>query len=178
MIPPAIVRALTNPPLDASDFTPTKWDTGEDKARFGNALLKFIANDCPRTTFKKPFYRRLSNTFGHIAHYNLEGFFETFFEDTSQKIEFLQQTLQWPCYGNPDYTYCDIERIIQSRIRRSGLLSIKQAQLAAETRQKELAVLNRLKAKYEPVRATSTAAPPTAPAEPLMRADLFDLCSQ
>ena len=53
MIPPAIVRALTNPPLDASDFTPTKWDTGEDKARFGNALLKFIANDCPRTHVQK-----------------------------------------------------------------------------------------------------------------------------
>ncbi|VTZ23148.1 conserved hypothetical protein [Methylocella tundrae] len=120
MIPAAIVRSLTSPRLEAGAFTPTKWNSAEDKAMFGNSLLKFLANDFPRNAFTKRLYQRLSNTFGHIANYDLTGFFSTFFEDTAGKIDFLQQTLQWPCWGDPEYTYCDVERVVQTRLRRSG----------------------------------------------------------
>jgi len=69
MIPAAIVRSLTSPRLEAGAFTPTKWNSAEDKAMFGNSLLKFLANDFPRNAFTKRLYQRLSNTFGHIANY-------------------------------------------------------------------------------------------------------------
>jgi hypothetical protein len=47
MIPAAIARALSSPPLEARDFTPTKFSTAEEKAWFGNMLLKFLARGCP-----------------------------------------------------------------------------------------------------------------------------------
>ena len=67
MLPAATVRALTTPAFTAAEFAPTQWDSAEDKAKFANALMKFIAHEFPRQSFTKPFYRRLSSTFGHIA---------------------------------------------------------------------------------------------------------------
>ena len=67
MLSAALTRALTTPAFVAADFVPTKWDTTEQKAKFANALMAFIARDFPRSKFHEGFYRRLSNTFGHIA---------------------------------------------------------------------------------------------------------------
>ena len=69
MLPAATIRALTIPAFTAAEFTPTQWASAEDKAKFANALMKFIANEFPRQSFTKPLYQRLSNTFGHIAHH-------------------------------------------------------------------------------------------------------------
>lgn len=56
-------------PFLPSEFTPTEWSTAADKAEFGNTLLHFIESEWKKTLFSKKFYNRLSNTFGHIAHY-------------------------------------------------------------------------------------------------------------
>ena len=69
MLSAALTRALTTPAFVAADFVPTHWDSAEQKAKFANALLTFVAQDFPRSKFHESFYRRLSNTFGHIAHY-------------------------------------------------------------------------------------------------------------
>ena len=68
MLPATIVRALTTPAFEPDQFVATKWSTAEDKAKFANALMKFIAQEFPRPDFSKALYQRLSNTFGHIAH--------------------------------------------------------------------------------------------------------------
>ena len=64
MLSAALTRALTTPAFVAADFVPTQWDTAEQKAKFANALLTFVAQDFPRSKFHESFYRRLSNTFG------------------------------------------------------------------------------------------------------------------
>ena len=69
MLPAAIVRALTTPFFEPHQFIATQWNSAEDKAKFANALMTFIANEFPRRSFTKSLYQRLSNTFGHIAHY-------------------------------------------------------------------------------------------------------------
>jgi hypothetical protein len=56
-------------PFLPSEFVPTKFSTAADKADFGNAFLHFIESEWKETLFTKTFYNRLSNTFGHIAHY-------------------------------------------------------------------------------------------------------------
>jgi hypothetical protein len=56
-------------PFDSSQFDPTEWNSASDKAAFGNTLLHFIESDWKRSLFTKSFYQRLSNCFGHIAHY-------------------------------------------------------------------------------------------------------------
>ena len=52
---------------------------------------------------EKPFHRellikRLSNDFGHIAHYNQHQFYETWFTCDKDRLEFLKNTLAWPCW--------------------------------------------------------------------------------
>ncbi|MDE1905128.1 MAG: hypothetical protein KGH75_01575 [Rhodospirillales bacterium] len=142
-------RALLRPPFTAAEFTPTQWDTAEAKADFANRLCKFIAADFKQTLFTKSVYRRLSNAFGHIAHYDLHGFYGTFFESSAGKIEFLDQTLHHRCYGDPSYTFSDVERAIIARLRKTGLLEAYRALRAAEIERSERATLARLKAQYE-----------------------------
>jgi hypothetical protein len=143
------VKALVRPLLIEDDFTATKWDTAADKAWFANALCKFIAADFAQTLWTKRLYRRLCLCFGHIAHYSDAGFWDVFFTDTQSKLEFLDETMRYPCYGDPTYTYCDVERAIQARLQRSGIVPAYQALRLAEIEVAERAALARLRAKYE-----------------------------
>ena len=158
MLSAALTRALTTPAFVAADFVPTHWDNAEQKAKFGSALLTFVAHDFPRSKFHESFYRRLSNTFGHIAHYDVVGFYEHFFLIAGDKLEFLEQCVTWPCHGDPTYTYSDVERAVGARLTQSQIVAILSSQITVERRRRELALLSELKARYEPV----AAAPATA----------------
>ena len=61
------------------NFTATQFDSSEQKEKFYNHFIKFVERDFPQNLFYSWFYRRLSMNFGHIAHYNSLGFFETWF---------------------------------------------------------------------------------------------------
>jgi len=99
----------------ASQFTPTHWDTADEKARFANHLVRFVDTGCKWTLFHTWFYRRLSMCFGHIAHYNKAGFYATWF--TQHRGDFLEHLLQHRCYGDPTYTYSDVEQALQCYYR-------------------------------------------------------------
>ena len=132
----------------AEQFTPTKFDTAEDKAKFANHFVRFVESDFKSTLFPKWFYTRLSMTFGHIAHYNQSGFYSEFFESTMDKVRFLEQTRLAGCYGSPEHTYCDVERVTVKWVRDSGIESLYRERLAEEIKAKELAEKARLEAKY------------------------------
>ena len=106
-----------NPAFTAAEFTPTQWASAKDKAKFANALMKFIAHEFPRQSFTRSLYQRLSNTFGHIAHTNVDGFYGAFFERDFDKVVFLEQTLSWPHFGDPTFTFSDVERAVKRRLR-------------------------------------------------------------
>ena len=61
--------ALLRPRFQPDEFTATKWDTAEVKAKFANDLCRFMAADFKESLFTKALYQRLSMCFGHIAHY-------------------------------------------------------------------------------------------------------------
>jgi len=63
-------QSMRKGPFLPKQFTATQWSTQDDKAEFGNTLLHFIDSGFKLTLFTKKLYSRLSNTFGHIAHYN------------------------------------------------------------------------------------------------------------
>lgn len=134
--------------LTADAFTPTKWDTSDKKAAFAKQFIRFVESDFARSKFPKAFYQRLSMTFGHVAHYNQHGFFEEFFTTTAGKVRFLRQTLAHPCWGDPAFTYSDVERALQAWLRASGVLSQFEQRLADETEAEDRAALARLQAKY------------------------------
>lgn len=130
-------------------FTPTKWDTAEQKEKFVSQFKRFVESDFAQSKFPKWFYQRLSNCFGHIAHYNQGGFYATFFESTQDKVQFLEQSLNSPCYGDPAFTYSDAERVIQDWLREGNWLEKYQDLGQREREASERATLARLKEKYE-----------------------------
>ena len=134
--------------FDPSQFTPTQWETAKDKAAFANRFVRFVQSDFAAKHFTEKFYRRLSNTFSHIAHYNRGGFWETFFTTTADKVRFLEMTFQYPCFGDPAWTYSDVERALQAWLQADGTLARYCKQLVEEIEAGERAQLARLQAKY------------------------------
>lgn len=147
-LPATVVRALRDPAPDAKDFTPTRFQPAENKSWFAVHYLRFISSDCPRHQFTLRFYRQLMHCHGHIAHYDLFGFWTEFFTSTAGKIEFLEQTLAWPCYGQPNVTWSDVEGEIIARLRRVNLLDIYRQRLTTEQDVADRAELTRLMAKF------------------------------
>ena len=103
--------------FNAGMFKPTEFSTAEDKAKFANHLIRFIESDYNPNLFYKWFYTRLSMTFGHIAHYDINGFYYHWFSDKTSQLTWINHILNYPCYGQPEYTYCDVENAIQVYLR-------------------------------------------------------------
>jgi hypothetical protein len=129
-------------------FTPTKWSTAQDKAAFAKQFVRFVQSDFAAKHFTEKFYRRLSNTFGFIAHYNRGGFWAEFFTTTADKVRFLEMALQYPCYGDPAWTFSDVERALQAWLKTDGTLERCRQRLAEETEAAERTQLARLQQKY------------------------------
>jgi hypothetical protein len=51
---------------------------------------------------------------------------------TAGKVEFIEQVVAWPCYGDPMHTFSDAEREIQRRFRQVDLLGLYQKASRAE----------------------------------------------
>ena len=102
--------------FQGSDFTATKWHTAEDKARIANKLTKFILNGFQRGSFTKVMYRRLSNMFGHIAEYNLDGFYSVWFEDDETCLKWAENAATGYIVGDPAWTWSDVEGAIRKWI--------------------------------------------------------------
>lgn len=154
-------------PFTPSQFTPTQWSTVEEKAQFGNTLLHFIDNDCKETLFTKKFYNRLMHTFGHIAHYNREGFYAEWFTSNADRLGFIQHLLRWRCYGDATFTFCDVERALQDEVRSRDYLAKYRMIVAEETRVREVAVLTRLEAKYRTTASPELVAEVLSPPGPI-----------
>ncbi len=135
-------------PFEGSAFIPTKFSTADDKAEFGNTLLHFVRAEWKRSLFTKKFYNRLSMTFGNIAHNDIHGFYNTWFERDVDRLAFIEQTLRYPCYGEPEYTICDVEQAIQIELRKLNLIPIYRQRIEQATRSRELHELTRPQQKY------------------------------
>lgn len=162
--------------FSSTQFTATQFDSAEVKAAFGNHFLRFVRSGFERSLFTKAFYNRLSMCFSHIAHSDLCTFYETWFADDEARLRFLLHTLRFPCYGDPKFTYSDVEREIQRAIHRTTLVTEYQLRVETATRSREMAQLERLQAKYG---GDSIASIPVAtiavPAEPAPRVEIAEL---
>jgi hypothetical protein len=162
-------------PFLPSEFVPTKFSTAQDKADFGNTFLHFIESEWARTAFSKSFYNRLSMCFSHIAHYDAAGFYATWFTSDADRLKFLRHTLAWPSWGDPEFTFCDVERAIQQEIRKRNYIPRYELRVAEAVRSGEMETLKRLEAKYRmaanhPPDADSAPTVPQAPAQEAVKA--------
>jgi hypothetical protein len=135
-------------PFLPSDFTATKFSTAADKAEFGNTLLRFIESEWASALFTKSFYNRLSMCFSHIANYNRSQFYEEWFSSLDAQVRFLKHTLRFPCYGDPEYTFSDVERAIQREIVNRNYLARYELRQAEARQATDLALLEQLESKY------------------------------
>ena len=103
--------------FQASHFTATPWNTAEDKAGMANKLTKFILNGFQPDAFTKELYKRLSSMFGHIAEYNLHGFYTVWFADDEACVRWVQNALRGGVLGfvvgDPAWTWSDVEKALQ-----------------------------------------------------------------
>lgn len=139
---------MSKRPFIASEFVATKFSSAAEKAEFGNALLHFIDSGFARNLFTDRLYGRLSNCFGHIARYNSTGFYEEWFLSLTAQVRFLEHTLRFPCYGDPEFTFSDVESEVQREVRNRNYLPRYRLLLAEEQRGAELILLERLERKY------------------------------
>lgn len=103
------------------DFTPTQWETSEQKQKFARHFIRFVMGGFKWTVFPNWFYTRLSTCRGHIAHYSRAGFYNTWFSDRNQRSDFIKHWANMdgrhPIYGDPKFTYSDVEQFLQEWIR-------------------------------------------------------------
>ena len=151
---------LRLPLFEDDRFQATRFDSGADKARFANHFLRFMSKGFPEQSFTQAFYRRLSLCFSHIAHYDRHGFWGTFFTSTEGRIEFIDHTLRGGGYGDPAWTYCDVELAIRRRVGEAGVMQAYRAARAAEIEGAERELLRRLRTKYDPTTEEERVAPP------------------
>jgi hypothetical protein len=132
----------------ADQFKPTKWEASDKKAKFAKQFIKFVQSDFAKSQFPHTFYVRLALCFGHIAHYDIHGFYREFFTTTEDKVRFIRQTLQHPCWGEATYTYSDVERALQAWLHQNDILTKYEQRLSQEQEANEKTDLARLQAKY------------------------------
>lgn len=118
-------------PFAGEIFTHTQFHTAADKADFANHLVRFLTHGCPFSLFTKRFYNRLNKSFGHIAHYDRFGFYLEWFSTHQRRLAFLERLLSWATYGDPAYTFSDVERAVQKHLQQTSLL--QQFEIAART---------------------------------------------
>ncbi|MGH7120177.1 MAG: hypothetical protein ACREFP_14510 [Acetobacteraceae bacterium] len=140
---------LLSPPFQSREFTPTLWQTAESKAQFANALCRFIAAGFKESLFTETLYRRLALSFGHIGWCDRGGFFDHYFRSLHGQLAFLEESLRWNPCGEPAWTWCDVERAVQDRLRSANLLAAERALFDAEKERFERQLLRRLQEKYE-----------------------------
>lgn len=127
---------------------PSQFSTAEEKAKFLNDLANFVKSGFLYTKFSKKLYTRLSMCFGHIAHYNKDGFYHTWFDTERGRFEWIQHIAKHTCYGSPEYTYSDAERkFIQWLQGPEGETIISQ--IKTNMRDEEIASAHRMKKSAE-----------------------------
>jgi hypothetical protein len=105
---------MPKPIFTADRFTATPHSTAEEKARFCAAFVRFVLSGFARKLFRQEFYRRLSNIFAHIAHYDADGFWEVWFATPSQQRQFVRGIHEHVPVGDPHFCWADVERELKS----------------------------------------------------------------
>ena len=143
-------KAIIKPKLDykVTDFEATQFATATDKVLFLKALIRFICNHCDRARFTRRVYDGLYQHLGHIAHYNMGGFYDHWFEDLEDQVKFLEHHSSEQVFGD----WRDVAEAFKVWIvslEGAAVLTYYRARLAGRTEKAERQQLATLKVKYE-----------------------------
>jgi hypothetical protein len=145
-------KPIVRPKLghQAADFGPTQFNSAEDKLLFRNELIKFLCNHCDKDRFTRRLYDGLHQYMGHIAHYNLAGFYEEWFASVASRIKFMERHAIDTVYGS----WRDVDQSFKQWLagpEGQKVLAYYRGELADQTNMTERRLLKALKAKHETV---------------------------
>jgi hypothetical protein len=140
--------AKTKTLFTAKQFTDTAFHSKEDKRKYANALAEFAIQGFPKKLFTTALYNNLRNSFGHIAHYDKDGFWTTWFQDNRHCDLWISHISTWDPMGDPAFTFSDMELafkkwLLGSRVAKESAECSKQ-----EIESEERAQLRALLKKY------------------------------
>ena len=134
---------------EMATFTATRFDTSENKQKSLADLKKFIKAGMPKERFTKKLYQQLSLHFGHIAHTNLDGFYQVWFQTPKNELAFLRKHRDGDIYGDPADTWSDVRRELSTWLRDNPEIIGDLENLINEaTRQRDLGDLEELVNRY------------------------------
>ena len=141
--------------FQASKFIATKWATAEEKAKIANQMTRFILGGFQRGSFNKAMYQHLSKMFGHVAHYNINGFYEQWFANLKACRDWAEHISgNWLSgLGDPRFTWSDVEKTLIQWVKENQITEQLEELYRTDIEQKELALLNALQQKYAPQEA-------------------------
>ncbi len=106
-------------PFSPDQFTHAQCGSPQDKADFGNNLVAFILGGYKFADFTDALYKRLSMTFGHIAHYDRRGFYSEWFSDGNSILQWIDYIRNYTPLGSAEWTFSDLEREFKGWIERN-----------------------------------------------------------
>ena len=118
--------------FSAGRFTPTRWSSAEEKAKFANHFTRFLYSGFSRAFFTDGFYRRLHNQFGFIAHRDRDSFYDYYFTSQEGHTRFLDNIRRGGGYGDPKQSWVDVENAIKEWLFEEALPADYRAQLTGE----------------------------------------------
>lgn len=128
-----------------SGLTDTKFSSRQDKAKVLNDLADFVRSGFEPKLFTKKLYTALNSMFGHIAHYDIHGFYNEWFRDESHRLNWLYYVQENGGYGDPEWTWSDVESTFKEWLKspegNALILKVTEAQRLEE--------IERAKAQYE-----------------------------
>ena len=68
-----------------------KFMSATEKKKVLSHWERFLESNCAREKFTKPLYHHLINNCSFIAHYDINGFYSTYFEEGEDTVRFLSQ---------------------------------------------------------------------------------------
>jgi hypothetical protein len=78
-------------------------------------------------------------------------------------VAFIENILRWPWYGDPEFTFSEVERAVQRVVTKRNYLARYRLMAAESLRMAEISELERLEGKYRLPQANAGAFPATEP---------------
>jgi hypothetical protein len=83
--------------------------TADEKYKISKHFARFVKNGFQRKDFVKRTYEHLHLHCGFIAHYNIDGFYQEYFNGNDADLQLFKSTLE----SNTDYEpYADINKVM------------------------------------------------------------------
>ena len=78
-------------PIPKFEFKDVRFLSAREKAQVLKQWETFLKHGCMKEHFTKPLYHHLINHCSFIAHYDLHGFYATYFDEGEDTVRFLSQ---------------------------------------------------------------------------------------